>query len=75
MIETRRVKDRLYLAAVIALLLLMSLTSGYVSAAIAVVLFLVGLALYPNLRRTAIICGRGRDRGRRAALTDLGIFC
>ena len=57
MIETRRLLDRLYLAAVIALLLLMSLASGYVAAAVAVFLFVVGLLLYPSLRPTAILSG------------------
>jgi hypothetical protein len=55
MLETSRLRDQLYLASVIALLLLMSLMSGYAAAAIAAFLFVVGLFLYPAMRRTAII--------------------
>jgi len=55
MLETGRLRDQLYLASVIALLLLMSLMSGYAAAAIAAFLFVVGLFLYPAMRRTAII--------------------
>ncbi len=57
MTEARRLIDRLYLATVIALLFLASLTNGYVAAAVAVALFVVGLVLYPSLRRTAILSG------------------
>jgi hypothetical protein len=57
MMETGRLRDQLYLASVIALLLLMSLMSGYAAVAISVFLFLVGLFLYPTMRRTAIITG------------------
>ncbi len=57
MMETGRLRDQLYLASVIALLLLMSLMSGYAAAAIAAFLFAVGLFLYPAMRRTAIISG------------------
>jgi hypothetical protein len=55
MIESSRLKDQLYLAAVIALLLLMSLMSGYVAVAIAALLLVIGLVLYPNMRRTAVV--------------------
>jgi hypothetical protein len=55
MIENSRLRDQLYLAAVIALLLLMSLLSGYVAVAIAALLLLIGLALYPNMRRTVVL--------------------
>jgi len=55
MIENSRLRDQLYLAAVIALLLLMSLMSGYVAVAIAALLLLIGLVLYPNMRRTVVL--------------------
>ena len=55
MIENSRLRDQLYLAAVIALLLLMSLLSGYVAVAIAALLLLIGLVLYPNMRRTVVL--------------------
>jgi hypothetical protein len=55
MIENSRLRDQLYLAAVIALLLLMSLMSGYVAVAIAALLVVIGLVLYPNMRRTAVV--------------------
>lgn len=55
MMETGRLRDQLYLASVVALLLLMSMMSGYAAAAIAAFLFVVGLFLYPGMRRTAII--------------------
>ena len=55
MIERGRLRDQFYLAAVIALLLLMSLMSGYLTVATAAVLFVVGLMLYPDMRRTAIV--------------------
>lgn len=35
----------------------MSLTSGYVAAAVVAFLLVVGLFLYPGLRRTAILSG------------------
>jgi hypothetical protein len=57
MMETGRLRDQLYLASVVALLLLMSMMSGYAAAAIAALLFVVGLYLYPAMRRTAIISG------------------
>jgi hypothetical protein len=57
MIETDRPRYQFYLAAVIALLLLMSLVNGYVAAAIAACLFVVGLALFPRARPTAIVSG------------------
>ena len=55
MIENSRLRDQLYLAAVIALLLLVSLMSGYVAVAIAALLLLIGLVLYPNMRRTVVL--------------------
>jgi hypothetical protein len=55
MIENSRLRDQLYLAAVIALLLLMSLLSGYVAVAVAALLLLIGLMLYPNMRRTVVL--------------------
>ncbi len=55
MIENSRLRDQLYLTAVIALLLLMSLMSGYVAVAIAALLLWIGLVLYPSMRRTAIV--------------------
>jgi hypothetical protein len=55
MIENSRLRDQLYLAAVIALLLLTSLMSGYVAVAIAALLLVIGLALYPDKRRTAVV--------------------
>jgi len=55
MIGNSRLRDQLYLAAVIALLLLMSLLSGYVAFAIAALLLLLGLVLYPNMRRTVVL--------------------
>ena len=55
MIEKTRIKDQLYLGAVIALLLLMSMMNGYVAVAIAAVLLGVGLVLYPGTRRTDLV--------------------
>ena len=54
MIEGRRLKDQLYLAAVIAVLLLMSLMNGYLAVAIAAMLVVVGVLIYPEVRRIAI---------------------
>ena len=54
LIEKTRLKDQLYLGAVIALLLLMSMMSGYVAVAIAALLLVIGLVIYPEMRRTAI---------------------
>ena len=54
MVEKTRIKDQLYLGAVIALLLLMSMINGSVAVAIAIVLLVVGLAIYPEMRRTAV---------------------
>jgi len=54
LIEKTRLKDQLYLGAVIALLLLMSMMNGYVAVAIAAFLLVIGLAIYPEMRRTAI---------------------
>jgi hypothetical protein len=47
-------KDQLYLAAVLALLLLVSLMNGYLAVAIATLLLVVGIVIYPNMRRIAI---------------------
>ena len=55
MMTSTRLRDRIYSGAVLALLLLMSMLNGYVSAAIAVVLLLVGLLLFPDMRRTGIL--------------------
>jgi hypothetical protein len=57
MIETGRLRDQLYLGAVIALLLLMSLMSGYLAVAAAAVLFVLGLMLYPDMRPRALVAG------------------
>jgi len=54
MVEKTRIKDQLYLAAVIALLLLMSMMNGSVAVAIAIFLLVIGLAIYPEMRRTAV---------------------
>ena len=54
MVEKTRIKDQLYLGAVIALLLLMSMMNGSVAVAIAIFLLVVGLAIYPEMRRTAV---------------------
>ena len=54
MVEKKRIKDQLYLGAVIALLLLMSMMNGSVAVAIAIFLLVVGLAIYPEMRRTAV---------------------
>ena len=53
MLEKTRIKDQLYLGAVIALLLLMSMMNGSVAVAVAIFLLVVGLAIYPEMRRTA----------------------
>ena len=57
MIETNRFKDQLYLAAVIALLLLMSLVNGFVAVVAAAALFAIGLILYPQMRRAGVTAG------------------
>jgi O-antigen ligase len=54
MIEKTRIKDQLYLGAVIALLLLMSMLNGTVTVAIAAFLLVLGLVIYPEMRRTAV---------------------
>ena len=54
MVEKTRIKDQLYLGAVIALLLLMSVMNGYIAVAIAAFLLVIGLVIYPEMRRTAI---------------------
>ena len=55
MIERSRLKEQLYLAAVIALLLLMSVMNGALTVAIGALLLAVGLLIYPNMRRTAMV--------------------
>lgn len=55
MIESGRLKDQLYVAAVIALLLLTSVMSGAIAVTIAAALIAVGLVLYPEMRRTGIV--------------------
>jgi hypothetical protein len=57
MIESSQAKNQLYMAAVVALLLLMSLVNGFVAVAAAALLFVIGLVIYPNMRRTAITSG------------------
>jgi hypothetical protein len=54
MVEKTRIKDQLYLGAVIALLLLMSVMNGYIAVAIAAFLLVIGLVIYPEMRRTAV---------------------
>ena len=54
MVEKTRIKDQLYLGAVIALLLLMSVMNGYIAVAVAAVLLVIGLVIYPEMRRTAV---------------------
>jgi len=53
-VEKTRIKDQLYLGAVIALLLLMSVMNGYIAVAVAAVLLVIGLVIYPEMRRTAV---------------------
>jgi hypothetical protein len=48
-------REQLYTAAVLALLLATSLINGYVAAAIAVGSLAIGLVLFPELRRRAIL--------------------
>ena len=55
MIEDTRVKDQLYLAATIALLFLVSMIDGTAAVAIAVLLLVVGLVLYPKMRRKLVL--------------------
>jgi O-antigen ligase len=54
MVDKTRIKDQLYLGAVIALLLLMSMMNGNVAVAIAAFLLVIGLVIYPEMRRTAV---------------------
>ena len=55
MTETTRSRTQLFTGLAVALLLLTSGTDGVVSAALAAGLFLVGLILFPELRRVGII--------------------
>ena len=54
MIEKTRIKDQLYLGTVIALLLLMSMLNGTATVAIAAFLLVLGLVIYPEMRRTTV---------------------
>jgi len=55
MTQSTRLRYQLFTGLAVALLLLTSGTSGAITVALAAALFLVGLLLYPEIRRTAII--------------------
>lgn len=55
MTQSTRFRDQLFTGLVVALLLLMSGLNGATTVALAALLFLVGLLLFPEMRRTAII--------------------
>jgi O-antigen ligase len=54
MIDSSRARN-LYTAAAVALLLMVSVLSGYVAAAAAVALLAVGALLFPEMRRVGLI--------------------
>lgn len=55
MMQTSRLRDQLYTAAAVALLLTTSLLNGYITVAFALVLLVVGLLLFPKMRRAGIV--------------------
>jgi hypothetical protein len=55
MIESRDLRGQFYTAVVIALLLVTSQLNGSAAAALGVILFLVGLVLFPKMRRAGIL--------------------
>lgn len=51
---SRRFLDQAYTGTVMALLLLVSMLNGYIAMAIAAAVLLIGLILFPDMRRTGI---------------------